>query len=32
MSWLKTAASAYWNVQADPEWPLYTVLEKNKVN
>lgn len=31
MSWLVTAASAYSHMGADPEWPKYDVLEKNKV-
>lgn len=31
MSWLRTAASAYSNVTADPEWPKYEVLETNQV-
>ena len=31
MNWLRTAASAYSNVTADPEWPKYDVLESNKV-
>ncbi|CAF0782178.1 unnamed protein product [Rotaria sp. Silwood1] len=30
MSWLRTAASAYSNVLADPEWPKYDLLESNK--
>jgi len=30
MNWLRTAASAYSNIIADPEWPKYDVLESNK--
>ncbi|CAF0744841.1 unnamed protein product [Rotaria sordida] len=31
MNWLRTAASAYSNILADPEWPKYDVLESNKL-
>ena len=31
MNWLRTAASAYSHVTADPEWPKYEILESNKV-
>ncbi|UJR37674.1 hypothetical protein I4U23_030369 [Adineta vaga] len=30
MNWLRTAASAYSNVTADPEWPKYDIIESNK--
>ena len=31
MNWLRTAASAYSNVLADPDWPKFEIIEQNKV-
>jgi hypothetical protein len=31
MNFLRTAASAYSNVTANPEWPKYDVLDSNQV-
>ncbi|CAF3362276.1 unnamed protein product [Rotaria socialis] len=30
MSWLRTAASAYSHMAADPEWPKFDIVENNK--
>ncbi|CAF0781478.1 unnamed protein product [Adineta steineri] len=30
MNWLRTAASAYSNVSADPSWPKFDILESNE--